>query len=66
MAVLLLPVVLLKPRIGPDGGVVVARGVDTERKDSAGGVVEARGVAKERLESAGGVAAARGVATGAH
>ena len=79
MAVLLLPVVLLKSAES-DGGVVVARGVVKERIESAGGVAAARGVAKSALtplavlplpvvllesalDSAGGVATARGVAT---
>src|SRR5215467_14736642 len=40
---------------GPDGGVFVARGVYSERLESAGGVEVARGVVVERTESDGGV-----------
>jgi len=40
---------------GPDGGVFVARGVYSERLESAGGVEVARGVVVERIESDGGV-----------
>ena len=49
---------------GPDVSVVVARGVVSERTDSAGGVEVPRGVAKERIDAARGVVIARGVATG--
>ncbi len=46
---------------GPDGGVVAARGVGTERIVSDGGVVVANFVVKERTVSDGGVGGAPGV-----
>ena len=59
MAVLKLPVVLLKKRIESDAGVGDPRGVAKERLASAGGVEVARGVVLKRECPKTGVALSR-------